>query len=166
MERRLHHLLKSFKYLFYFYVAVLILVAVYVIVSKSYNVNLLIACGIVFGGNLFLGIVTQSSNYIIEKYSYTDKSRDFLYLNFTDCFFRSLAGLAEIILYTVSFAMGMESLVAGYLLLKTVSIWQDKDNYNNKKEGLHTAILRIAIVISLLISLVAAFYLKKFINSN
>ena len=130
---------------------------------KNYNLNLFLVLCIIIIGNLFIGIFTQLSNYTIEKYSLPEKSRDFLYLNFTDCFFRSLAELSEVILYTISFAIGFEALIAGYLLLKTVSVWQDKDNYNNKKEGLHTAMLRIAIVMSLLISFLSAYYLRKFI---
>jgi len=119
---------------------------------------------VMLSGNIFLALFTQTSNYVAEKYATEIKSRDFVYQNFTDCFFRGLAGLLEIVFYTISFATNLSSLVAGYLLLKTVSIWQDKDNYNNKKEGLHTAILRSAIVISLLVSLVASYYLAKYIN--
>lgn len=164
MNIKLSRLKKSFTYILFFYSPIFLLVFVSFYFFKFNNPNLLIACSIILFGNLFLGISTQSSNYIIEKYSTTEKSRDFIYLNFTDCFFRSSAGLLEIILYTISFTIHLETLVAGYLLLKTVSIWQDKDNYNNKKEGLHTAILRIAIVMSLIISLVASYYFKKFIN--
>ena len=163
MNIRISKLKKSFKYIASFYLAVFLLVALYIIISKSYRPNLLIACAIIFLGNLFLAVFTQTANYVAEKYSTSEKSRDFVYLNFTDCFFRGTAGFLEIILYTILFSMGLETVVAGYLLLKTVSIWQDKDNYNNKKEGLHTAILRIAIVLSLIIALSASYYLKKFL---
>lgn len=161
MERKLIYLVKSFKYIFYFYVPIFILALI--CIYKYQDVNLSIAILIALGSNLFLGVFTQISNYTIEKYSVADKSREFLYFNFTDCFFRSGAGLSEIILYTICFSTGLETIVAGYLLLKTVSIWQD--NVNNKKEGLHTSILRIAIVISLVTSLWASYYVKKFINN-
>lgn len=164
MNPKISRLIKSFKYILFFYMPIFLLFFIYFNFFNSSNVSLLLACNIILFGNLLIGSFTQVSNYIIEKYSFSDKSRDFLYLNFTDCFFRSLAGLSEVILYTISFTIGFEALIAGYLILKTVSIWQDKDNYNNKKEGLHTAILRIAIVMSLLISFTASFYLKKVIN--
>jgi len=165
MNPKIDRLNKSFKYILFFYIPIFLLVFIYFILLRPYNINLLLVFSIIIFGNLFIGLFTQIANYVAEKYSVTEKSRDFLYLNFTDCFFRSLAGLSEVIFYTISFAVGLETLVAGYLLLKTVSIWQDKDNYNNKKEGLHTAILRTAIVMSLLISFAASFYLKKFINT-
>ncbi len=165
MHPNILRLKKSFKYILLFYIPIFLLVFAYIIFSKLYSADLLLVIGIVILGNLGIGIFTQIANYIAEKYSISEKSRDFLYLNFTDCFFRSLAGLSEVLLYTISFATHLETIVAGYLLLKTVSIWQDKENYNNKKEGLHTAILRIAIVMSLLVSFAASFYLKKFINS-
>ncbi len=165
MNPKISRLKNSFGYILFFYIPIFLLVFAYVIYSKFYNADILLVFGIVIIGNLCIGTFTQIANYIAEKYSVTEKSRDFLYLNFTDCFFRSLAGLSEVVLYTISFAIGFEALIAGYLLLKTVSIWQDKDNYNNKKEGLHTAILRTAIVMSLLVSFAASFYLKKFINT-
>ena len=156
-------LFKSFKYILFFYVPIAMVVLLFCF-SKYYDYNLFLAVMVMLSGNIFLALFTQTSNYVAEKYATEIKSRDFVYQNFTDCFFRGLAGLLEIVFYTISFATNLSSLVAGYLLLKTVSIWQDKDNYNNKKEGLHTAILRSAIVISLLVSLVASYYLAKYIN--
>lgn len=164
MQIKFKSLLKAVTYIFFFY-APLVALAVLFCLSRYYDSNLWIALAIMLSGNIFLAVFTQVSNYVAEKYAIADiKSRDFVYQNFTDCFFRGLAGLLEIIFYTISFATGLSSLVAGYLLLKTVSIWQDKDNYNNKKEGLHTAILRSAIVMSLLVSLAASYYLAKYIN--
>ena len=171
MDSRIHKLKYSAKLISLFYVP-LFLVVFFIVPFclrffnvDFYNKNLLAVVGIVFFGNVFLAIFTQISNYIIEAYNIEGKTRDYLYRNFTDCFYRGSAGFLEIILYTISFSLHLESLVAGYLLLKTVSIWQDKDNFNSKKEGLHTAILRIAIVVSLLIALGASYYLRKFINN-
>ena len=164
MPVSINRLKKSRKYIAAFYMPVFLAALAYL--SVHYDANLLAAVLIVLCGNLFLAIATQVSNYIIEKRALEGvKSRDFVYLNFTDCFFRSGAGFLEIILYTICFSLGLETIVGGYLLLKTVSIWQDKDNFNNKKEGLHTAMLRLAIVVSLLISLMAAYYLKKYLNT-
>ncbi len=163
MERKLSHLERSFKYILFFYFPIFLLVFIFYF-SRYYSSDLFTAISIMLLGNVFLALFTQISNYIIEKYAIENKSRDFIYQNFTDCFYRGMAGLLEIIFYTIAFSINLSSLVAGYLLLKTVSIWQDKDNYNNKKEGLHTAILRIAIVVSLLVSLLASYYLTKCIN--
>ena len=161
MEVTIRKLKKSLGYILAFYIPILVAAFLYLAYSRSYGRNLLVGAGVVIFGNLAIGIFTQIANYIAEKYSTTDRSRDFVYANFADCFFRSLAGLAEVVFYTIAFTLSLETLVAGYLLLKTVSIWQDKDNYNNKKEGLHTAILRIAVVLSILTALLAASYLKK-----
>ncbi len=163
MQPKISRLKKAFSYIIFFYIIVFLVALTCLLFLKSSDPNLLLVFAIVVFGNLGIGLFTQMANFIAEKYSTTEKSRDFIYLNFTDCFLRSLAGLSEVILYTISFAIHFEALIAGYLLLKTVSIWQDKDNYNNKKEGLHTAILRIAIVMSLLIAFTASYYLKKVI---
>ncbi len=164
MHPKFKNLLKAFRYISFFYVPLVVATTLFYF-SMYYNFNLFVAILIALFGNIFLALFTQVSNYVAETYSVPAiKSRDFIYQNFTDCFFRGLAGLLEIVFYTISFATGLSSLVAGYLLLKTVSIWQDKDNYNNKKEGLHTAILRSAIVISLIVSLAASYYLAKFIS--
>lgn len=160
LGKKISHLGTSFQYLIYFYLPVFLLA--FVFLYPFYNMDLWIAAAIILGGNLFLGLFTQTSNYIIEKYSDQGIVRDYLYHNFVHAFFRSLAGLSEITLYAVFFATGFESVVGGYLLLKTVSIWQG--DYNNKKEWLHTAILRSAIVIALLIGLAASYYLKQYIN--
>lgn len=159
--KKISHLGISFQYAFYFYLPIFPLALVFL--YPFHNMDLWIGAAIILGGNLFLGLFTQISNYIIEKYSTEGITRDFLYHNFIHSFFRSLAGLSEVVFYSVFLAMGFESVVGGYLLLKTVSIWQGE--YNNKKEWLHTALLRSAIVMSLLIGLVASFYLKKFINN-
>ena len=162
MPVSINRLKKSLKYIAAFYMPVFLAALAYL--SVYYDANLLAAVLIVLCGNLFLAIATQVSNYIIEKRALEGvKSRDFVYLNFTDCFFRSGAGFLEIILYTICFSLGLETIVGGYLLLKTVSIWQG--DYNNKKEWLHTAILRSAIVMALLVGLAASYYLKIFINS-
>src|SRR3989344_3850070 len=160
MVGKLSHLIRSFKYVFYFYVPIFLLAFIYF--YPYHDMNLWMAVLIILGGNLFLGLFTQTSNYIIEKYSDQGIIRDYLYHNFVHAFFRSLAGLSEIVLYAVFLALGFDSLVGGYLLLKTVSIWQG--DYNNKKEWLHTAILRSAIVMALLIGLAASYYLKIYIN--
>jgi len=166
MHKTIHDLYRSFRYISYFYVPLFFLglIAMFLLPEYGRNANLAAGALIVFLGSLFVVVVTQISNYVIEKYDIRERTREFLYINFADCFFRCSAGLGEMVLYTVAFSLKLEAVVAGYLLLKTVSIWQD--NVRNKKEGLHTAILRFAIVCSLLISLAASAYLRKTVPLN
>lgn len=161
MHKTIHDLQKSFRFIGYFYIPLFFIVC-FVLLLADRGWALALPTMIVFSGSLFLVIFTQVSNYIIEKQDILERTREFLYINFTDCFYRCCAGLSEVVLYTVAFSFRLEAVIAGYLLLKTVSIWQD--NVKNKKEGLHTAILRSAIVFSILIALIASYYVRKFIS--
>ena len=69
---------------------------------------------------------------------------------------RTSAGVGEMVLYTFSFLIGLPSIVVGYLIIKSLSVWKSP---NPDKEGGSAAILRIAVIISLFISFGVAIYL-------
>jgi len=161
--QKIPNLRRSIFFIMIFYLPLFACMLLFLVVFHLTNANLFKSLSSLLLGSLFIALFTQMFSFIIEKYdSIQSGTRNFLYENFSDFFLRSSAGFLEMTLYVICFAANLSSLVAGYLLLKTVSIWQ-KD-YNNKKEGLHTAILRIAVVLSLLFSLMSSYYLIKFIN--
>src|SRR5438552_4081088 len=108
MAKTIRDLKKSFVYIAAFYVPLFL--AGYVLFSMSilHGRNLIIATAIIFFGNLLIAVFTQVSNYIIEKYSIADRTRDFLYINFADSFYRCGAGIAEMILYVMFFSLRLE----------------------------------------------------------
>lgn len=79
---------------------------------------------------------------------------------------RSLAGLLEIIFYTITITFGWFTILAGFLFMKGLSVWKHDSNPN--LEGASTGILRIAVILSLLGSIIISVYLTNsdFINSQ
>ncbi len=155
----------------YFLIAFLILVILNIIYifNKNYNINLIWTISVVFFGNLFIAIFTQVLHTVltdedphIDKVS--EKYRGLVIENFQECIIRSLAGILEMILYTFFFAINLESIIIGYLILKTLSIW--KSEIDNRKNGLYTGVLRIAVVFSLFFSLIASYFLFHFLKSS
>ena len=148
----------------------------------GYNVYLYFYILIIIWGSFFVGFMTQKIQWIILT---RDKNPPLLdsehnahiIKNSYECFIRCSAGLCEIILYSISSVMGLEALIAGYIVLKTVSVWTYNKVNDNKtsnladpeegkrKEGLFTAVLRIAVVLSLLFSLFASYFLFKYLQS-
>src|SRR3989344_3556534 len=138
---------------------------------------------LVFRGHNFLYLIialtTQKLQYILLKLkeqSYEKKTKEdpnhkneeinreiFLYSTIQECSIRCSAGILEMVFYTIAFATNTIGLVVGYLVLKVVSVWKsDKDQ---KSEGLFTGVLRIAIILSLLFSLFASYFLFKYLQS-
>lgn len=111
-----------------------------------------------FFGNLIITILNQYLHYRLsiklQDYSFKDRIFEFG----EDCFVRCFAGVLEMILYILFFATQHYEIVVGYLVIKTISTWKSEKN-EQKKEGLSTAVLRIATVISIIISYIAAHYL-------
>lgn len=176
--------LKSINLLIRFYApfflilcSILFIIEVLLYFNEGVDYNLL---RIIFYIISFSSVVILSSsliiaialwlNYSIEK---NDKFDDFSFQDRTDCFIRCSAGLLEITLYAIFFAVGLGSIVIGYLVLKTLSVWKgykkDEEERGNrytfqKREGIHTGVLRIATVLSLSFSLMSSYFLFKFLQ--
>ncbi len=149
----------------------------------DYDANLKWAIGIILCSNFLIALFTQISPFILftlfEKGNNPEKhSEDHLYKYFRVCSIRCIAGLLEMVFYTISFAINSVILIVGYLVLKTLSYWapeklkhenknhKDLSYSNNVKEGLSTANLRIAVVLSLIASLIASYFLFQFLQSS
>lgn len=143
-------LLKSFGLITVFFILVFM---IFVSSTIWFEKNILISIIIVLFGNFFIAIITQASQSLNNPL--------FLFVSFWDCSVRCLAGIAEMFLYLFAFTMGSQglTLIAGYLILKTVSIWRSEFKNDQRKEGRATAVLRLAVVFSLLISYIAYLYL-------
>jgi|GEM_PF-3393442 len=163
----------TIKNLFIFYILIIVLFSIVFFLYwlyKKFDINLLIAFAIIIAGNAIIALFTQILHSVILKNiapaknlaeETQNKERAFSYFNFQECFIRCFAGLLEMIFYTISFAIGRVELIAGYLILKTLSIWRVEDP---KKEGVHAAVLRIAVVMSLIFSLWASYYSFYFLK--
>lgn len=159
-------LFKSFGLIFVFYI---ILFYVFFVVCL-WNKDLLLVLSTIFLGNLGIAVITQLGHYILDSKDDDENSKnDFLFDSTRDCFVRCAAGVSEMIFYTIFFATAHYELVVGYLVVKTVSTWKADSSKSiprdQKKEGQHTAVLRIAIVLSLIISLIASYFLSPLIKN-
>lgn len=111
--------------------------------------NLLVAIGIIFLGNLLILVITQSLHYWLGD-------GDNFFKKWSDGV-RIISGVLEMFLYSFAFGTKHIELIVGYLLLKSLSVWKSGDQV---KEGNSTAVLRIGIVLSLLFSIVSAYFLS------
>ncbi|HLD38213.1 MAG: hypothetical protein US35_C0014G0020 [Parcubacteria group bacterium GW2011_GWA2_37_10] len=162
------------------FIGLFIFFSILPLVFRGHNfLYLIIASAVIFLGNLIIALTTQKLQYILLKLkeqSYEKKTKEdpnhkneeinreiFLYSTIQECSIRCSAGILEMVFYTIAFATNTIGLVVGYLVLKVVSVWKsDKDQ---KSEGLFTGVLRIAIILSLLFSLFASYFLFKYLQS-
>jgi hypothetical protein len=108
--------------------------------------------------SLLLSVLTQFLNFVAELPNEGNVG-DFLYHYFwQDCVLRCLAGWLEIIFYIVMFLINAGYLIAGYLILKVVSVWKSERPII---EGRHTAVLRIATILSLFFSYLGYLIVQK-----
>jgi hypothetical protein len=128
--------------------------------TKYYNLEQIF--WIIFLGNLGIAILTQFLHYFSEKNNNSgNEFEKFAFTGWPDCTVRCLAGILEMIFYTITLAIYAGFLIAGYFIMKSLSVWQSKKE--PEKEGRHTAVHRIAVVLSLIISLFSAYYLNKYL---
>jgi hypothetical protein len=119
----------------------LLFIIVYLI-KKDLGLGLIL----VFSFNFVIALTTQCLHYWLGN-------KLWFYEKFSDCFVRCFAGVLEMVLYTLFFIIDKHELIVGYLVLKTVSIWKGKQEDKEQiKEGQSTAVLRIAVVLSLVFS--------------
>lgn len=158
--------------LFFSLVCVIFFIALAVFFNPAKYYNLYIVFSIILGGNLFIAVMIQTLHYFLLKRDISidqkndekeekDKN-DFLYKDFWDCSIRCSAGILEMILYTICFAVNMVELVVGYLVLKTIGIW--KSEKNQREAGLFTAVYRMAVIVSLFFSLWASYFLLRYLR--
>ena len=135
---------------------------------------------IIFISNSIIVLINHIFHFCISiKLSYKTYLKDHVFESFSDCYARCIAGFLEMVFYTISFATGHYELVVGYLVLKTISAWgkgeavtvpfdkktndeqetiknEEKIMSHTKQGPLSTTVLRIATVIALMSSLIAA----------
>lgn len=133
----------------------LLVLAIFFYPAKYYKLETVFS--IILLGNFCIAIITQIFHYYSENNDGKNCFDKFSYQNFEDCCVRCSAGISEMIFYTISFAINADFLIAGYLIMKSLSIWQNKDD--PVKEGRHTSVHRIGVVLSLIISLWASYFL-------
>ena len=171
-------LCKSWNFILKLYgVLLLVLIFLYLFHIDS---NLLWSLSIIIIGNFFLLSVAQINNWIIEKESFKKGPEKWLFQSFEDCLIRNTAGLSEMLLYTTFFALKLETVIAGYLIMKSIGSWKpgDKDDEEEenkidknreysaqKRRGLHLAVLRISVILSLILSFAAAYFLLKYLQN-
>ena len=96
-------------------------------------------------------IITQILHYLL--------SSPHVYKDSKSVFIRSYAGLFEMVLYTFLITFHLLEVLIGILFLKGISVWQNKSNPN--QEGASAAILRIAVVLSIIFSLIIGIVLAN-----
>ncbi len=119
----------------------------------------------------FFGIVVSSIIITIITQSFYSYGVDYDYL-FSSAetpahvYARLTAGLFELVLYTFTITFGLFTILAGYLILKSFSVSQDKSN--SRLVSASANVLRIAVVASLASSIIISSYLlnSNFIDSN
>jgi len=105
-----------------------------------------------------IAIITQLLHFLAELPNEGNLS-DFLYNYFWyDCFPRCFSGFLEMIFYVTMLLLNAGYLIAGYLIVKVLSVWKSEKQII---EGRHTSVLRIAITLSLLFSFLVFFIIKK-----
>jgi hypothetical protein len=124
---------------------------------------------IILLGNLILSYLIQFLHYKNElKFSTeslfkNEKYLGNLYKTQQSCVIRCSAGILEMAFYTIFFAIGLWGIIAGYLLMKGLSLWEPAKK-DEEAKGLSTASLRIAVVLSLIIALFASQYLFNYLQ--
>jgi hypothetical protein len=162
---------KSFKLLIKFYVACFALFFLAIFIFNISDPNLKKTIWIILFGNFVIALLTQSiSSYIVKKEKNeaaapkdSTKAQDLLYDDKWNCIIRCSAGIAEMILYTITFALGLTDIIVGYLILKTLSIWDPKSVV---KKGISTSSLRIAVVLSLIFAFWASYFFHDYLISK
>lgn len=113
----------------------------YFLVDKFFLIGILI----IIGGNFTIARITQLWHYRLGH-------RDNVYKSDTRC----IAGISEMIFYTTFFLLKQPIIVAGFLILKSVGLYHDIGPDSLKQEGQSFAVLRIAVVTSLILSFISA----------
>ncbi len=113
--------------------------------------------------NLFIMTVTQVLHKWMENLD-KNKINPHLFKNPQSVVTRCFAGILELFFYTLTITFGWFTLLAGFLFMKGLSVW--KNEGNPSLEGASTAILRIAVVLSLLASIILGITLKNSLKEN
>ena len=122
--------------------------------------SIFIALLLILLGNIFILVISQGLHKWLESSPHVFDSTQSVII-------RSSAGLFELILYTLTITFGWFTFLAGFLIMKTLSVW--KHESDPTLEGASTGILRIAVVLSLFVSVGISVYLinnHEFLDSD
>ena len=123
--------------LFYVITSAIILPLFYCINRSLFYTSLYIILG-----NLLIVATTQGLHKWLEP-----KGDPHVFKDKVSVITRSIAGLLELIFYVLTIAFGWLTLLAGFLVMKSLSVW--KHESSPSLEGASTAILRIAVILVL-----------------
>jgi hypothetical protein len=154
-SRLCESILYSFK--LFLFIGIIFLVA-WLFLDVFYGLCLGKTFLILYLGNLLIVILNHIFHYRIGvRMADEQYIKDHLNQFPEDTYIRGVAGILEIIFYLLCFAIELPEFIVGYLILKTISAWKKEESKvgefsKQKKEGLSTAVLRIAVILSLIVA--------------